>query len=77
MEIVLRRGTDGKLHAEDHFPYGKADTMPKFEGAGLGKFRRWIVEQVGDLDPEGAPIDARAALRFVIEKDFAFRGVGR
>lgn len=77
MVIVLRRGTDGKLHAEDHFPYGKADTMPKFEGAGLGKFRRWIVEQVGDLDPEGAPIDARAALRFVIEKDFAFRGVGR
>ncbi len=69
MVIVLRRGTDGKLHAEDHFPYGKADTMPKFEGAGLGKFRRWIVEQVGDLDPEGAPIDARAALRFVIEKD--------
>ncbi len=75
MVIVLRRGPDGKLHAEDHFPYRKADTMPTFEGGGLGKFRLWIAEQVGDLDPEGAPIDARAALRFVIEKDGSLSGV--
>lgn len=69
MEAVLHRGTDGKLHAEDYRIYKKADTMPKFEGGGLGKFRLWIVDRVGELDPDGAPIDERVTLRFVIEKD--------
>lgn len=69
MEIVLRRGTDGKLHAEDHFPYRKADTMPTFEGGGPVKFREWIAERVGDRDPDGELIDVRTSLRLVIEKD--------
>ena len=69
LNMMLVRGADGKLHAEDHWAYKRADTMPKFEGGGPGKFKKWVAAQVGDLDPEGAPIDARAALRFVIEKD--------
>lgn len=75
LDMTLTRGADGKLHAEDYWAYRKADTMPKFEGGGLGKFRLWIVEQVGDLDPDGAPIDERATLRFVIEKDGSISGV--
>ena len=69
MEIVLCRGTDGKLYADDHFPYRKADTMPTFEGGGPVKFREWIAERVGDRDPDGELIDVRASLRLVIEKD--------
>lgn len=49
--------------------------MPTFEGGGPGKFRQRIVEQVGELDPDGAPIDERTTLRFVIEKDGSMSGV--
>ena len=75
LDMTLVRGADGKLHAEDHFAYRKADTMPTFEGGGPGKFRQRIVEQVGELDPDGAPIDERTTLRFVIEKDGSISGV--
>lgn len=69
MEIVLRRGTDGKLHAEDHFPYRKADTMPTFEGGGPVKFRNGLLNGSATRDPDGELIDVRTSLRLVIEKD--------
>lgn len=75
LDMTLVRGADGKLHAEDYFAYRKADTMPTFEGGGPGKLRQRIVEQVGELDPDGAPIDERTNLRFVIEKDGSMSGV--
>ena len=69
LSMILVRGADGMLHAEDYFAYRKADTMPTLEGGDYGEFSRRIVERVGEQTPEGAPADERVALRFVIEKD--------
>lgn len=32
LDILLRENPDGTLRADDHLVYGKADTMPRFEG---------------------------------------------
>ena len=69
LSLKIGRGPDGKLFAEDYSAYEKADTMPTFEGGGPEEFRRRIEEQIGETDPDGAPINARVMLRFVIEKD--------
>lgn len=66
LDILLRENPDGTLRADDHLVYGKADTMPPFEGGGPRAFREWIARYVTLRMPQAAGV---VRVRFVIEKD--------
>lgn len=66
LDILLRENPDGALRADDHLVYGKADTMPRFEGGGPRAFREWIARNVTLRMPQAAGV---VRVRFVIEKD--------
>lgn len=66
LDLMLHENPDGTLRAEDHSVYGKADTVPRFEGRGPRAFREWIARHVTLHMPQA---EGAVTARFVIEKD--------
>lgn len=68
LDLLLVRGTDGRLHATDNKAYSGLGSKLMFKGESIRYFRSWIKGQVDSL--LGVD-DARKNLRvhFIIEKD--------
>ena len=60
----LVRDDSGQLRAEDRKIYGRADSMPRFEGGGALCLRRWLRDRMGEVRK---PVTL--AWSFVVEKD--------
>lgn len=60
----LVRDDSGQLRAEDRKIYGRADSMPRFEGGGALCLRKWLRDRMGEVRK---PVTL--AWSFVVEKD--------
>ena len=60
----------------NELPVFDAETMPKFQGGDLGKFRNWVQSSIAyPADAKAKGIQGRVSLTFVIEKDGTLTGV--
>lgn len=66
----LGRDESGQLRAEDRKIYGRADSMPRFEGGGALKLRKWLRDRLGEVHE---PVTL--VWSFVVEKDGAISDV--
>lgn len=66
----LGRDESGQLRAEDRKIYERADSMPRFEGGGALKLRKWLRDRVGEVRE---PVTL--VWSFVVEKDGAVSDV--
>lgn len=67
---LLGRDESGQLRAEDWKIYERADSMPRFEGGGALKLRKWLRDRVGEVHK---PVTL--GWSFVVEKDGAISDV--